>query len=248
MMAESPANAPARAAFGLRVAGRGRRIRQRGPRSRCLEAEMSTIPSSVPTFRLSSLLAEIGDDYENKTLPRTSDPTQGDEPTDNNTGGAGGAGGAGGGSGGGGAGSGGGAGGFGGVIGIPFGNLHLHFPRDILDLSGLSRPDSVPGDGLGNSRTQISTRTSLRIDDGDIRYRSNTRLRYDYEFEAGDGTRVAVKARANVRYSASVDDDGGRHDPRANPRQDFAAAGNRQLRHQRSARPDGRRRCRFGTV
>jgi hypothetical protein len=73
----------------------------------------------------------------------------------------------------------------------------------------LSSGDEDPSFELVRADTRLHTRTQLRIDeDGSIRFKSRTNLRYKYEFEAADGTRIQIKVRANLSYAAKLDEDG----------------------------------------
>ena len=73
----------------------------------------------------------------------------------------------------------------------------------------LNSGEEDPSFELVRANTRLHTHTQLRIDeDGSIQFKSRTYLRYKYEFEAADGTRIQIKVRANLSCAAKLDEDG----------------------------------------
>lgn len=78
------------------------------------------------------------------------------------------------------------------------------------DVLSLSQPDSQPASDGSYQRTslQIRAHSHVRVDDdGDVRSMTQAKLRFRYEFEAADGTKIRIRAEANLRYSQISDND-----------------------------------------
>ena len=55
---------------------------------------------------------------------------------------------------------------------------------------------------------RLRSRTQTRVtDDGQVRTLSRTQLKFRYEFEAADGTRIQIRAKANLSFKQSSDGD-----------------------------------------
>ncbi|MFQ5731396.1 MAG: hypothetical protein ACE5KM_05510 [Planctomycetaceae bacterium] len=73
----------------------------------------------------------------------------------------------------------------------------------------LSDVDADPPFGVTRTDVRLRSQRQLRVDDeGSIRLRSRSTLRYRYEFQSDDGTKIKIKARAKLKYSAQLDADG----------------------------------------
>ncbi len=73
---------------------------------------------------------------------------------------------------------------------------------------------SEPGTGLIDDgfyqRTDLSVRSRFRVsqtDDGELRTTLHSKLRFRYDFEAADGTKIRIRAKANLHYSQKSDGD-----------------------------------------
>ncbi len=79
------------------------------------------------------------------------------------------------------------------------------------DEVSLAPPDSrAAGDGF-YERTSLAIRSHSRVvatDDGQLRVSSHSRLRFRYDFETADGTRIHVRAKVNLDYSQTDHGDG----------------------------------------
>jgi hypothetical protein len=71
-------------------------------------------------------------------------------------------------------------------------------------------PDSLDLSEGYLERTALRVRTVTRAalnDDGELSVRSHSKLRFQYDFQAADGTRIQVRLKANVHYSQTENDD-----------------------------------------
>ena len=71
--------------------------------------------------------------------------------------------------------------------------------------------DATPDNSLSvyqNASLQIRSHASIaQSEDGQLTAKSHTRLRFTYEFQATDGTKIQIRAKADLRYAAAIDDD-----------------------------------------
>ena len=80
------------------------------------------------------------------------------------------------------------------------------------DVLSLSQPESLATSDGFYQRTSLQIRAHSHVkvtDDGQVRAMSHTRLRFSYDFEAADGTRIRIRAKVNLHYSQINDSDEG---------------------------------------
>jgi hypothetical protein len=80
------------------------------------------------------------------------------------------------------------------------------------DELSLSQPDSLATSDAFYQRTSLKIRSHSRVrvtDDGQVRSMSRTKLRFNYDFEAADGTKIRIRVKANLNYSQVSDGDEG---------------------------------------
>jgi len=78
------------------------------------------------------------------------------------------------------------------------------------DILSIARPESLPAGALVSEHMSLTVRAKSHcrvMDDGRTRSMSHARLRFRYEFEAADGTRIRIRAEANLRHSQITDGD-----------------------------------------
>jgi hypothetical protein len=80
------------------------------------------------------------------------------------------------------------------------------------DVLSLSQPDSLASSDGFYQRTSLKIRSHSRVkisDDGQVRSMSRTKLRFSYDFEAADGTKIRIRVKANLNHSQVNDGDEG---------------------------------------
>lgn len=78
------------------------------------------------------------------------------------------------------------------------------------DVLSLSQDQSSPLSEGYNQRTALRVRSQSRTEianDGSTWTSSKTKLRFHYEFEAADGTKIQIRAQANLNYSETTSGD-----------------------------------------
>ncbi len=78
------------------------------------------------------------------------------------------------------------------------------------DVLSISSPESRAVDDGVFQRTALAVRARWQVketDDGQLRIRANTKLRFAYDFQAADGTQIRIRAKANLQYSQTSDGD-----------------------------------------
>jgi len=80
-------------------------------------------------------------------------------------------------------------------------------PSDVLSLS---QPGTLSADDAYTQQTSLRLRTRSQIiatDDGQTLAMSHTKLRFRYDFEAADGTKICVRLQANLHVAQLTDED-----------------------------------------
>jgi hypothetical protein len=80
------------------------------------------------------------------------------------------------------------------------------------DMLSLSEPESLPASDGFYQRTSLTVRAhsqTMVSNDGQVRAILNAKLRFSYDFEAADGTKIRVRAKVNLNYSQSSGGDDG---------------------------------------
>ncbi len=80
------------------------------------------------------------------------------------------------------------------------------------DVLSLSQPQPLATNDGFYQRTSLKIRSRSHVkitDDGQVRSMSHTKLRFRYDFEAADGTRIRIRVKANLHYSQFNDGDEG---------------------------------------
>jgi len=78
------------------------------------------------------------------------------------------------------------------------------------DVLSLSEDESSPFNKGSNQRTALQVRSQSHTGiaaDGSTWTMSTTKLRFHYTFEAADGTKIQIRAQANLHYAAASSDD-----------------------------------------
>ncbi len=89
-------------------------------------------------------------------------------------------------------------------------NPPLALRPDTSDEVALSEPGALVDHGSFRQRTALSIRSQLRVDqtgDGQMRATLHSKLRFQYQFEAADGTKIRIRVKANLHYSQTVGGD-----------------------------------------
>lgn len=82
---------------------------------------------------------------------------------------------------------------------------------EIADVLALSDPESQLASSGYYEQTSLKVRAQTRVataDDGTVRALAHARLRFDYRFEAADGTKIRIRLKANLHYAQISGDDG----------------------------------------